>query len=219
METKSDDSPLTKADLASHRVIVDGLSKLTPDVPIISEESSRVKLILEECFEERGVDFADFLLLEPQLFTPRAYRKLDGIFSSFFVSAWRRVPRGAFIEEIDPKDELPGFLIDCHTSSVSDDKLINGIGGIVANPLSLATIVALDLEKVLSVFCRGDIPSSSSDIYFTRQSLRRASIALNLLGKNMHEASKILDCVISTRPEVDPSIAKKFKDFSLQRLK
>ena len=37
--TKDDSSPLTQADLRAHRVIVDGLRKLTPDVPIISEEA------------------------------------------------------------------------------------------------------------------------------------------------------------------------------------
>lgn len=36
---KGDDSPLTKADLAAHHYIVNGLKKLTPDIPIISEES------------------------------------------------------------------------------------------------------------------------------------------------------------------------------------
>ncbi|MCC5914779.1 MAG: 3'(2'),5'-bisphosphate nucleotidase CysQ [Balneolaceae bacterium] len=35
---KSDDSPLTKADLAAHHVIVEGLNKLTPEIPVISEE-------------------------------------------------------------------------------------------------------------------------------------------------------------------------------------
>lgn len=39
VETKGDDSPLTQADLASHRTIVEGLSELTPDIPIYSEES------------------------------------------------------------------------------------------------------------------------------------------------------------------------------------
>lgn len=39
VEKKDDDSPLTKADLASHHVIVDALKRLTPDTPIISEES------------------------------------------------------------------------------------------------------------------------------------------------------------------------------------
>lgn len=38
VESKSDESPLTQADLASHNVIVAGLKTLTPDIPIISEE-------------------------------------------------------------------------------------------------------------------------------------------------------------------------------------
>ena len=36
---KADSSPLTQADLAAHRVIVDGLAKLDPTTPLISEES------------------------------------------------------------------------------------------------------------------------------------------------------------------------------------
>lgn len=35
---KSDDSPLTVADQKSHEIIIDGLRKLTPDIPVISEE-------------------------------------------------------------------------------------------------------------------------------------------------------------------------------------
>ena len=35
---KKDDSPLTAADLASHKVLVAGLAELTPDIPILSEE-------------------------------------------------------------------------------------------------------------------------------------------------------------------------------------
>lgn len=38
VEHKDDESPLTKADLASHREIIAGLEALTPDVPVISEE-------------------------------------------------------------------------------------------------------------------------------------------------------------------------------------
>jgi 3'(2'), 5'-bisphosphate nucleotidase len=37
--TKSDDSPLTQADLAAHRVIRSGLQELTPDIPLLSEEA------------------------------------------------------------------------------------------------------------------------------------------------------------------------------------
>lgn len=37
--TKEDDSPLTKADLAAHYIIVDALKEIDPGTPIISEES------------------------------------------------------------------------------------------------------------------------------------------------------------------------------------
>lgn len=39
IDTKSDDSPVTKADVAAHHVIVAALRQLTPDIPILSEES------------------------------------------------------------------------------------------------------------------------------------------------------------------------------------
>ncbi len=40
VETKQDASPLTQADLAAHAVIAEGLQRLAPDIPIISEESA-----------------------------------------------------------------------------------------------------------------------------------------------------------------------------------
>ena len=38
VETKSDNSPLTKADLAAHETIIKGLASVDPDTPIVSEE-------------------------------------------------------------------------------------------------------------------------------------------------------------------------------------
>jgi 3'(2'), 5'-bisphosphate nucleotidase len=38
IQTKSDQSPLTQADLASHHIITKALRQLTPDIPILSEE-------------------------------------------------------------------------------------------------------------------------------------------------------------------------------------
>jgi len=35
---KCDNSPVTVADLAAHRILVDGLSHLTPEIPVVSEE-------------------------------------------------------------------------------------------------------------------------------------------------------------------------------------
>ena len=40
VEHKDDDSPLTAADLAAHRCIVDGLARITPEIPVLSEESA-----------------------------------------------------------------------------------------------------------------------------------------------------------------------------------
>ena len=41
-QQKTDNSPLTKADLAAHKVICDGLRALGTQYPIISEESSDI---------------------------------------------------------------------------------------------------------------------------------------------------------------------------------
>jgi 3'(2'), 5'-bisphosphate nucleotidase len=41
VQHKADDSPLTLADLQSQRVILDGLARITPDTPVLSEESAQ----------------------------------------------------------------------------------------------------------------------------------------------------------------------------------
>jgi 3'(2'), 5'-bisphosphate nucleotidase len=40
VQHKEDDSPLTLADLESQRVILEGLKRITPDIPVLSEESA-----------------------------------------------------------------------------------------------------------------------------------------------------------------------------------
>lgn len=42
VEEKEDKSPLTDADMAAHRTIVKALSALTPDIPVLSEESAKL---------------------------------------------------------------------------------------------------------------------------------------------------------------------------------
>lgn len=55
---KDDDSPLTKADLAAHHVIVDALKKLDPGTPVISEESGIPD------YEQRK-DWTKFWIVDP----------------------------------------------------------------------------------------------------------------------------------------------------------
>jgi len=42
VEHKADRSPLTEADLAAHRIILAGLTRLTPDLPVLSEEGAGI---------------------------------------------------------------------------------------------------------------------------------------------------------------------------------
>lgn len=58
VQTKDDNSPITEADLASHRVITEGLKKLTPNIPILSEESANAP------WEERK-HWTRFWLVDP----------------------------------------------------------------------------------------------------------------------------------------------------------
>lgn len=55
---KSDDSPLTHADLAANQIIVQRLKEFTPDIPILSEESAEIP------FEQRQ-NWTRFWLIDP----------------------------------------------------------------------------------------------------------------------------------------------------------
>jgi 3'(2'), 5'-bisphosphate nucleotidase len=58
IETKDDASPLTSADKASHNAIVAALEELTPDIPILSEESDSIT------WEERS-QWPEYWLIDP----------------------------------------------------------------------------------------------------------------------------------------------------------
>ena len=51
-EKKSDQSPLTAADLCSHEIISDSLSKLSPKIPILSEESLDIPMSERSSWDE-----------------------------------------------------------------------------------------------------------------------------------------------------------------------
>ena len=58
VEYKNDDSPLTKADLASHRIISDALAAISSNIPVLSEESTEIP------FEVRR-NWQSFWLVDP----------------------------------------------------------------------------------------------------------------------------------------------------------
>ncbi|MGV8961668.1 MAG: 3'(2'),5'-bisphosphate nucleotidase CysQ [Stenotrophomonas sp.] len=73
VEHKADESPLTAADLAAHHVILRGLSQLTPELPVLSEESAQV------AWEERQ-HWGTYWLVDP-LDGTREFIKRNGEFS------------------------------------------------------------------------------------------------------------------------------------------
>ena len=70
---KSDDSPVTAADMAAHHTIVDGLNELTPNIPVLSEESAKIP------FEERS-QWQRYWLVDP-LDGTREFVKRNGEFT------------------------------------------------------------------------------------------------------------------------------------------
>ena len=73
IEEKKDRSPLTSADLASHTYIIENLKKLTPEIPILSEESSAIP------YEERS-KWHHYWLIDP-LDGTREFIKRNGEFT------------------------------------------------------------------------------------------------------------------------------------------
>ncbi|WP_110641175.1 3'(2'),5'-bisphosphate nucleotidase CysQ [Salinicola sp. CPA57] len=68
VETKADDSPLTQADLAAHRSLSDLLERLTPEIPMLSEESEEI------AFETRR-QWSRYWLVDPLDGTKEFIRK------------------------------------------------------------------------------------------------------------------------------------------------
>lgn len=73
VDQKSDSSPITAADMAAHHVIVDGLKLLTPNTPVLSEESANIP------FEER-TQWNQYWLVDP-LDGTREFVKRNGEFT------------------------------------------------------------------------------------------------------------------------------------------
>lgn len=89
VETKSDDTPLTKADLASHNLIKNSLQELTPDIPIISEEDK------ETAYDIRK-NYKRFWCVDP-LDGTKEFIKRNGEFTVNIALIEDRYPKMGFI--------------------------------------------------------------------------------------------------------------------------
>jgi 3'(2'), 5'-bisphosphate nucleotidase len=73
VEYKTDNSPLTQADLASHQVILNGLARLSPEWPVLSEESAEAPF-------DRRKSWRHFWMVDP-LDGTREFLRRNGEFT------------------------------------------------------------------------------------------------------------------------------------------
>ena len=81
---KSDQSPLTKADILSNKIICQSLKKITPDVPILSEESSTIP------YHERS-KWNQYWLIDP-LDGTKEFIKKNGEFTTNIALIYKNRP-------------------------------------------------------------------------------------------------------------------------------
>jgi 3'(2'), 5'-bisphosphate nucleotidase len=84
VQEKDDKSPLTAADMASHTAIVAGLKTLTPEIPVLSEESATIP------FAERSA-WATYWLIDP-LDGTKEFIKRNGEFTVNIALIHKGVP-------------------------------------------------------------------------------------------------------------------------------
>ena len=73
VQSKADQSPLTRADIASHNLICDSLAELTPEIPVLSEESAQLPYSTRKTWEQ-------YWLIDP-LDGTREFIKRNGEFT------------------------------------------------------------------------------------------------------------------------------------------
>lgn len=138
---KSDDSPLTIADKKANQVICDGLIKLAPDIPIISEENKAIAYAERKSFQQhwlvdpldgtkefikRNGEFTvNIALIENQ-------RVIMGVVYAPVLDElyWAEKGHGAFLEKDGQVTKLeaptfewsdPGLKVVCSRSHLNDD--------------------------------------------------------------------------------------------------
>ncbi|OAN19221.1 3'(2'),5'-bisphosphate nucleotidase CysQ [Photobacterium jeanii] len=125
-QVKQDNTPVTSADLAAHKLVMERLSELTPDIPILSEEDAAIPLAERSQWQRYWLvdpldgtqefiagsgDFATIIALvennEPVMGV--VYAPISGVtyYASRGNGAWKITPEGEKVQIATHKHELP----------------------------------------------------------------------------------------------------------------
>lgn len=149
-EHKTDDSPLTAADLAANRLLVARLQEMTPDIPILSEESKQApwheRRHWTECWVVDPLDGTREFLKRNDEFTVnvalvRDHRPVLGVvyapalqmwyFAARHEGAWRQVGSGVLdrIQVADPKADRPWQVVGSRSHNTPQvDAFVEALG-------------------------------------------------------------------------------------------
>ncbi len=101
VEYKGDDSPLTKADTESNRIICAGLQALTPHVPIISEETKTMPYSIRKVhtwIQAAAVCWRPWLAHPPMLLLHIAPFAQPGLAAGVSGAVWSKTPKCSRME-------------------------------------------------------------------------------------------------------------------------
>ncbi len=145
---KADDSPVTAADMAAHRLLVEGLQALAPAIPVLSEEDSEVPLATRQGWQRwwlvDPLDGTKEFIAGSEEFTVNvalieAGRPLFGVvgipasgrcyYGGAALGAWRADPGGAPIALHVRHREAPPYTVVASRrhSSAAQERLLGGL--------------------------------------------------------------------------------------------
>jgi 3'(2'), 5'-bisphosphate nucleotidase len=133
VEQKEDNSPVTQADIAAHHLLVDALNGLTPDIPVISEESDSHHL-------PEGTP--RFWLVDP-LDGTKSFVRRQGAFTVNIGLIENGTPTMGII--VVPTDST------CYAGDVSEGYAWKEVPGEERQPISTGALPAADWKAVLSM--------------------------------------------------------------------
>jgi 3'(2'), 5'-bisphosphate nucleotidase len=152
IKLKSDNSPVTAADLAVHRIIEKGLKELTPDIPLISEE-------VKTPYSVRG-KYEKYWLLDP-IDGTKEFIKRSGEFTINLGLIDKGEPVFGVVHiPVQQKLYFGGSLAKGAFRLRSIDKTSQGTF-VVSTPLSASPIT--DKTEKLAVACSRDHSSPQDD--------------------------------------------------------
>lgn len=175
VQTKGDDSPLTKADLAAHHHIADALAELTPNIPVLSEESADISWEVRKTWDrywlvdpldgtkefiKRNGEFTVNVALienhEAVMGVVHVPAKDETYYAARDVGAYKRDTEGTnhFIQVRKPANKTPVVVGSRSHQSAEMQQYLDTLGQYEMTPMGSSLKLCLVAEGVADIYPR-----------------------------------------------------------------